>query len=69
MQIRDYQQWLEAWNHAWGWQRVSPLHAPNRALEVSGEVARLILPWEGYRQARARKSCMPGWRQNYPSLT
>lgn len=49
MQIRDYQHWLEAWDKARGWDRVSPAHTLIHALEELGEVARLILQWEGYK--------------------
>lgn len=51
MQIRDYQHWLEAWDKARGWDRVSPSHTLIHALEELGEVARLILRWEGYKDA------------------
>lgn len=51
MQIRDYQHWLEAWDKARGWDRVSPSHTLIHALEELGEVARLILQWEGYKGA------------------
>ena len=53
MQIRDYQQWLEAWDKARGWDRVSPSHTLIHALEEMGEVARLVLQWEGYKQAES----------------
>lgn len=51
MQIRDYQHWLEAWDRARGWDRVSPSHTLIHALEELGEVARLVLQWEGYKDA------------------
>ena len=51
MQIRDYQQWLEAWDKARGWDRVSPSHTLIHALEELGEVARLMLQWEGYKDS------------------
>lgn len=51
MEIRDYQRWLEAWDKARGWDRVSPSHTLIHALEELGEVARLILQWEGYKNA------------------
>ncbi len=51
MQIREYQQWLEAWDKARGWDRVSPSHTLIHALEELGEVARLLLQWEGYKDA------------------
>jgi NTP pyrophosphatase (non-canonical NTP hydrolase) len=49
MQIREYQQWLEAWDRARGWHRVDPAHTLAHALEEMGEVARLVLQWEGYK--------------------
>lgn len=53
MQIREYQQWLEAWDKARGWDRVSPSHTLIHALEELGEVARLMLQWEGYKDAHS----------------
>ena len=53
MQIREYQQWLEAWDKARGWDRVSLSHTLIHALEELGEVARLVLQWEGYKQAES----------------
>jgi NTP pyrophosphatase (non-canonical NTP hydrolase) len=49
MYIRDYQRWLEAWDRARGWDRVSPAHTLIHALEELGEVARLVLQLEGYK--------------------
>lgn len=49
MEIREYQRWLEAWDRARGWDRVSPSHTLVHALEELGEVARLVLQWEGYK--------------------
>jgi NTP pyrophosphatase (non-canonical NTP hydrolase) len=51
MHIREYQHWLEAWDRARGWDRVSPAHTLIHALEELGEVARLMLQWEGYKDA------------------
>lgn len=51
MEISDYQRWLEAWDKARGWDRVSPSHTLIHATEELGEVARLILQWEGYKDA------------------
>jgi NTP pyrophosphatase (non-canonical NTP hydrolase) len=53
MQIREYQQWLAAWDKVRGWDRVSPAHTLIHALEELGEVARLILQWEGYKEAES----------------
>jgi NTP pyrophosphatase (non-canonical NTP hydrolase) len=49
MNIRDYQEWLQMWDRARGWDRVSPAHTLVHALEEMGEVARLVLQWEGYK--------------------
>jgi dCTP diphosphatase len=51
MEIRDYQQWLQEWDRARGWDRVDPAHTLVHALEEMGEVARLVLQWEGYKEA------------------
>ena len=51
MQIREYQSWLEAWDRARGWDRVAPAHTLIHAMEELGEVARLVLQWEGYKTA------------------
>jgi NTP pyrophosphatase (non-canonical NTP hydrolase) len=53
MKIHEYQQWLEAWDKARGWDRVSPSHTLIHAMEEMGEVARLVLQWEGYKQAES----------------
>ncbi len=49
MEIREYQQWLEAWDRARGWDQVDPAHTLVHALEEMGEVARLVLQYEGYK--------------------
>lgn len=49
MQIREYQAWLETWDRTRGWDRVSVAHTLTHALEELGEVARLVLQWEGYK--------------------
>ncbi len=53
MQIHEYQQWLETWDKARGWDRVAPAHTLIHALEELGEVARLMLQWEGYKDAES----------------
>ncbi len=50
MQIREYQEWLEAWDRARGWDKVDPAHTLAHAVEELGEVARLILRYEGYKE-------------------
>ena len=49
MQIREYQQWLEAWDRARGWEKVLPSHTLLHALEELGEVSKLVQMIEGYR--------------------
>jgi NTP pyrophosphatase (non-canonical NTP hydrolase) len=53
MQVHEYQEWLEAWDKARGWDRVSVSHTLAHALEELGEVARLVLQWEGYKDAQS----------------
>lgn len=49
--MKAYQEWLEAWDRARGWDRVSPSHTLVHVMEELGEVARLMLAWEGYKEA------------------
>jgi NTP pyrophosphatase (non-canonical NTP hydrolase) len=51
MEIKAYQDWLAAWDRARGWDRVSVSHTLVHALEELGEVSRLVLKWEGYKDA------------------
>ncbi len=53
MEMQAYQQWLEAWDKARGWDRVSPSHTLVHAMEELGEVSRLLLQWEGYKDAES----------------
>ncbi len=53
MEISAYQRWLETWDKARGWDRVSPAHTLIHAMEELGEVADLILQWEGYKDAES----------------
>lgn len=55
MRIREYQEWVKAWDKARGWDRVLPSHTLVHALEEMGEVARLVLAWEGYKEAEDRE--------------
>jgi len=50
MHIREYQRWLEEWDKARGWDKVLPAHTLIHALEEMGEVARLVLALDGYKQ-------------------
>lgn len=49
MHIREYQQWLEAWDRARGWEKVLPSHTLLHALEELGEISKLVQMVEGYR--------------------
>jgi dCTP diphosphatase len=51
MHIREYQQWLEAWDRARGWEKVLPSHTLLHALEELGEISKLVQMVEGYRAA------------------
>ncbi len=51
MRVREYQSWLEAWDRERGWDKVDPAHTLVHALEEMGEVARLVLRYEGYKEA------------------
>ncbi len=50
MHIREYQQWLEQWDRERGWDRVLPAHTLIHAMEELGEVARLVLALDGYKE-------------------
>jgi NTP pyrophosphatase (non-canonical NTP hydrolase) len=49
MHIREYQEWLEAWDKARGWERTLPSHTLLHAMEELGEVSKLVQMIEGYR--------------------
>lgn len=49
MQIREYQEWLEAWDKARTWDQVLPSHTLLHAMEELGEVSKLVQIIEGYR--------------------
>ena len=42
MQIREYQEWLEAWDRARAWEQVTMSHTLLHALEELGEVSKLV---------------------------
>lgn len=50
MHIREYQEWLEAWDKARTWDQVLPSHTLLHALEELGEVSKLVQIVEGYRE-------------------
>jgi len=49
MQIREYQAWLQAYDEARGWDRISPSHTFLHLIEEIGEIAREVEVLEGYR--------------------
>lgn len=49
MHIREYQQWLEAWDRTRRWDEVTLSHTLLHALEELGEVSKLVQMIEGYR--------------------
>lgn len=52
MHIREYQEWVEAWDRARTWDRVLPSHTLLHALEELGEVSKLVQMVEGYRDPK-----------------
>ena len=68
MQIREYQQWLEAWDRARGWDQVDPAHTLVHALEEMGEVARLVLGWEGYKDVESPEKLRAGLSEELSDL-
>ena len=49
MHIREYQAWLEEWDRARTWERVTLSHTLLHAAEELGEVSKLVQMIEGYR--------------------
>ncbi|NJN82388.1 MAG: hypothetical protein HC802_09025 [Caldilineaceae bacterium] len=49
MHIREYQQWLKAWDSAREWDKILPSHVMLHAIEELGEVSKLVQMIEGYR--------------------
>jgi NTP pyrophosphatase (non-canonical NTP hydrolase) len=50
MHIREYQTWLQAYDEARGWDRISPPHTFLHLIEEIGEIAREVEYLEGYRE-------------------
>ena len=50
MHIREYQEWLEAWDKARTWDQILVSHTLLHALEELGEVSKLVQIVEGYRE-------------------
>jgi NTP pyrophosphatase (non-canonical NTP hydrolase) len=51
MHIREYQAWLQAYDKARGWDKISPAHSFMHLIEEIGEIAREVEYLEGYRDA------------------
>jgi NTP pyrophosphatase (non-canonical NTP hydrolase) len=51
MHIREYQLWLQAYDEARGWDKISPSHSFLHLVEEIGEIARQVEYLEGYRDA------------------
>ena len=49
MHIREYQQWLEAWDKERTWEQVTLGHTLLHALEELGEISKQVQMLEGYR--------------------
>jgi NTP pyrophosphatase (non-canonical NTP hydrolase) len=54
MNISDYQRWLQEYDETRGWDRVAPAQTFVHLVEEIGEVARLVLYKEGYRDPHER---------------
>lgn len=52
MRIREYQEWLEAWDRERTWDRVLPSHTLLHAMEELGEISKLVQMIEGYREPK-----------------
>jgi NTP pyrophosphatase (non-canonical NTP hydrolase) len=50
MHIREYQTWLQAYDSARGWDKISPSHSFLHLIEEIGEIAREVEYLEGYRE-------------------
>ena len=55
MQIREYQLWLQAYDEARGWDKISPSHSFLHLVEEIGEIARQVEYLQGYRDAENAK--------------
>ena len=52
MHIREYQQWLQAWDKARTWDQTLMSHTVLHAVEEMGEVSKLVQMLEGYRPTK-----------------
>jgi NTP pyrophosphatase (non-canonical NTP hydrolase) len=56
------------WDQARGWDQVSPAHTLVHALEEMGEVARLVLQWEGYKEPESAEMLHAGLEEELSDL-
>jgi NTP pyrophosphatase (non-canonical NTP hydrolase) len=68
MHINEYQKWLQMWDQARGWDQVAPVHTLAHALEEMGEVARLVLQWEGYKEPESAEVLHEGLEEEFSDL-
>ncbi len=68
MHIRDFQMWLQMWDQTRGWDQVSPAHTLVHAFEEMGEVARLVLQWEGYKEPESAEVLHAGLEEELSDL-
>jgi len=54
MHIREYQQWVEAWDRERTWNRILPSHTMLHAMEELGEISKLVQMIEGYRDPKTK---------------
>ncbi len=52
MHIREYQTWLQAYDVARGWDKITPAHTFLHLAEEMGEISREVQYFEGYRDAQ-----------------
>ena len=50
MHIREYQTWLQAYDQARGWDKITTAHAFLHLIEEIGEIAREVTYFDGYRE-------------------
>lgn len=51
MHVRDYQTWLQDYDTKRGWDKITPAHTFLHLAEETGEIAREVQYFEGYRDA------------------
>lgn len=54
MHIREYQEWVEAWDRARTWNKTLPSHVMLHAIEELGEISKHVQMIEGYRDPQGK---------------